>query len=211
MRTPAPACLALALLLGQPGCRAMLYPAARAFGAPAEGELKDCRAAFGRLQAGRGTVRIVVYPACNPVRMDPALGPGSAPLLQVKLQAGGFGGAAAAAAGPGLAATPYGGNQLRYSWDRAHAYGAWIRAARPEGEFFLFTEVVASPEGRIHGLHAYVLDASGTVAYHRLMNSHHFGPAGPAGQTEALELLLQAFLRDLQRPALEVFPRWGVG
>jgi hypothetical protein len=203
--------LCIALMVPQPGCKAMLYPAARAFGSPAESELKECRAACERLKAGRSTIRIVVFPACNPVLADPTVGPGSAPRILAELQAGGFANAALATSEPSLAIMSYGGNQMRYSWNRAHAYGKWIRKVHPEGEFFFFAEVVASPKGRINGIHAYVLDARGTVAYHRLMNSHHFGKDNPAGQAQALEILLKVFVQDLKRPTLELFPRWGVG
>lgn len=199
------------LLASQPAWKAVLYPAARAFGSPSERELKACRAACERLKASPATARIVVFPSCNPVLADPKIGPESAPLILAKLHAGGFGNAVLATSEPGLAITPYGGNQMRYSWNRAHAYGAWIRQARPEGEFFFFAEVASGPSGRVHGIHGYVLDAQGTVAYHRLMNSHHFGKAGPVGQAEALELLMKVFLKDLQRPVLELFPKWGVG
>jgi hypothetical protein len=208
---PATFLFASLLLAPQPACKVLLYPAARAFGAPSERDLKACRLACERLKASPAAARLVVFPARNPVRVDPQIGPDSASLLLAKLQAGGFGNAVLATADPGLPVTPYGGNQLRYSWDRARAYGAWIKQARPEGEFFFFAEVAAGPSGRVNGLHAYVLDAEGTVAYHRLMNSHHFGQPGPAGQAEALELLVKHFLKDLPRPALELFPKWGVG
>lgn len=203
-----PALLAL-LLMTAPACKPLLYPAARAFGSPAESYLKDCRAAFERLQAGRSTLRLVVHPAADPRR--PQAYPGTAEQAVARLRNAGWARCEAATDPPPVASTPLGHNQLRYLWTRARAYRQWAAAEHPAGEALLCLEVFAGPTGEIAGAHLYVIEPSGQVAYVRLMNSHHFGPHPPAGAGEAVALLVKAFLRDLQRRSDEVFPPYGVG
>ena len=203
--------LALLFLAGVPACKPMLYPAARAFGSPSEGELKKCRTAFIRLKDARATARIVVYAAIDPVgtRKDPFAG--TAELLAEQLKEKGWTHCSCASGVPSVQPTPLLRNQLRYTWSRAHLYGRWVETTRPEGDFFLFLEVLAPPANGIIGIQCYVVDASGQVAYARLMNSHHFGGTTPKDPETACRLILRAFLRDLERRAEEVFPPYGVG
>lgn len=203
--------LVLLLLSGSQGCRVMAYPFARAFGAPSEGELKACRQAFEHMKAQRSSARVLVFPAIEPVRGG-ELGSGEATeRAAARLRAGGFSAARAAQVRPTVAPTPLGANQLRFAWDRAHAYAAWIRTTQPEGDFHLFLEVLVAPSGGIIGVQCHVLDGSGQVAYERLMNSHHFGSAPPKTPEDACAWILRTFLRDLDRPAESVFPPYGVG
>lgn len=202
------ACLVL-LLLAAPGCKPMLYPLARAFGGAPESELKLRRAAFDRLKARQATARIRVAPVLDPRRDQPPASDTAAGLV-AQLQADGWAGASALAAAPAVAPTPLGRNQLRYLQTRAGAYSAWVKAARPEGDYLVVVEVL-SGSGGIGGIQCYVLECSGQVAYLCLQNSHHFGAHRPADAQAAGQLALRLLARDLQRKPEEVYPPWGVG
>lgn len=204
-----PACLALLLLPFHQGCKPLLYPLARAFGGAPESELKLRRAAFERLKSQRTTARILVAPVLDPRREQPPVA-GSAASLVEQMRANGWSGAAALAAAPAVAATPLGRNQLRYLQTRAGAYSEWAKAARPQGDFLVIVEVLSGSAG-IGGIHCYVLERSGQVAYLCLQNSHHFGADRPADAEAAGRLALRLLARDLERTAEEVYPPWGVG
>lgn len=204
-----PACLALLLLPGTQGCKPMLYPLARAFGGASESELKLRRAAFERLKAQRASARILVAPVLDPRREQPTA-PGAAAGLVEQLRSDGWAGASALAAAPAVAATPLGRNQLRYLQTRASAYAAWAKATRPDADYLVIVEVLSGSAG-IGGIHCYVLERSGQVAYLCLQNSHHFGADRPADAQAAGRLALRLLARDLQRKAEEVYPPWGVG
>jgi hypothetical protein len=206
-----PSLLSLLLLPGIQGCAPMMYPLARAFGSPAESELKKCRVAFERLKAERATARILAYQALEPVGARVGGFPGTAEQTTERLRAHGFSAVRAVADPPRIKPTPLGANQLRYVWTRAHAYGAWVQSVRPEGDYHLFLEILAPPSGGILGAHCYILDGMGQVAYRRLMNSHHFGNHPPQDPEAACGLILQILLQDLERPADSIFPPYGVG
>jgi hypothetical protein len=193
------------------GCTVMVYPFARAFGSPSESELKQCRVAFERLKAGRFTVRTVVYPAADPVGMRKDAYPGTAVLMAEQLRAKGWTNCTTAPTTPPVEPRRLGANQLRYAWNRAHAYGQWVRTARPEGDFHLFVEILSDPSGNIIGIQAYVLDASGQVAYERLLNSHQFGGNPPKNPEAACQLILRVLLNHLDQADPCIFPPYGVG
>jgi hypothetical protein len=199
--------LLLLLSLGLVGCKPLLYPVARAFGSPSEGELARCRRAFERLKARESASRVVVYPVSDP-RGRGLEGATEAAARTVEIL--GSTGCRSAAEVPPVPPLPLGSNQMRYVWNRAHAYEAWVRQARPAGDFFLFLEVMQAPSGEVMGCHIYVVDASGQIAYTRLMNSHHFGNT-LSGPTAACERLSRQLLLDLKKPANQVFPPYGVG
>ena len=206
-----PLLLPLLLLPFIQGCVLMVYPLARAFGSPSESELKRCRAAFEHLKAGRFTARIVVYPALDPVGMRKEAYPGTALLMTQQLQAKGWTNCSTAPTAPPVEPRRLGANQLRYAWKRAHAYGQWVRTARPEGDFQLFVEVLSSPSGNIIGIQCYALDASGQVAYERLLNSHQFGGKPPKNPEAACRLMLQILLNHLNQADPCISPPYGVG
>lgn len=193
------------------GCTAMAYPFARAFGSPSESELKQYRSAFARLQAGRLIARIVVYPATDPVGLRQEAYTGSAELMTEQLRAKGWTNCTTTSTPPPVEASPLGHNQLRYAWNRAHAYGQWVKTTRPEGDFHLFVEILSSSSNNIIGIHCYVLDAAGQVAYERLLNSHHFGRNTPRDAEAACQLILRGFLNNIDQPAERIFPAYGVG
>lgn len=203
--------LLLLLLPVMQGCKFLLYPAARAFGGPSEGELKRCRTAFDRLKAGRANHRLKLYPTVDPLGRWKQGYPETPDVLAQQLRVTGWQSCSITTTLPGVEPTPLGHNQMRYSWNRARAYGAWVASAHPEGDFHLFTEVLSHPSGAVIGIHLYVVDASGQLAFQRLMNSHHFGGNVPADPLAAALRILRIFMRDIDRPADEVFPPYGVG
>lgn len=206
-----PALALLLVLASGTGCRPMLYPFARAFGSPSEGELRERRAAFNRLKAQRGTWRILVHPMVDPTGRRTEPFPGSADAAAAILRDRGLAGAAGADNPPTVPAQALGSNQLRYLQARARAYGGWMKEARPPADAAVFMEVLVDRAGTIAGLHLVVVEASGQVAYTRLFNSHHFGPNPPAGADAACRLLARVLLRDLERPAEELHPPYGIG
>ena len=207
------ALLAGLLMLGPSmGCKAMLYPMARAFGGPSEAELKHCRAAFNRMKVGFRTVPVVVFPAVVP--MSPGGTPlaGSDTLLLGGLRKGGVAQALGAKVTPEVASSPLGHNQMRYAWDRARAYGAWVKRAHPEGEYLVFTEILQSKDGAIHGMMVYVTEGSGQIAYLSLWNSHHFAQGkAPRDVAAACDLIVTRLLAALNQEATVLFPPYGVG
>jgi hypothetical protein len=206
--------LLLLLLLLLPviqGCALMVYPFARAFGSPSEGELQQCRVAFECLKAGRFTARIVAYPATDPVGMRKDEYPGTALLMAEQLRSKGRTNCTTAPAAPLVEPRPLGHNQLRYAWSRAHTLSQWVKTAQPKGDSHLFVEILSTHSGNIIGIQGYVVDASGHVAYERLLNSHQYGENPPKDTEAACQLILRLFLNCLDQPAERIFPPYGVG
>jgi hypothetical protein len=208
-RTTALTCLLL--LLPQAGCKPLLYPVARAFGGPSEGELKNCRLAFDGLKASISKARIVVFPALNPTGRRSAPFSGTGEVLAAALREQGAVGARMAEGPADLTATRLGSNQMRYTWERARAWGEWVRTSHLEGDYFLFVEILEGPPGKVAGIQAYVVDASGQAAYVHLMNSHHFKGQPPQDAGAACELAEKGLFRHLQMMADAFFPPYGVG
>lgn len=207
---PALSCL-LVLVAPQFGCKSMLYPLARAFGSPSEGELKRCRATFEQFKSQRGTARIVVHSALDPRGPQGAWEPRTADQLVALMQQQGMPHAVPVPAPKDIDPTPLGANQMRYTWKRAHAYADWIRRTRPEGDFFVFVELLRHPAGEIVGIQTYVLAASGDIAYARQLNSHQFGRPAISDPQSAIDFLHGVLQSALSRPADAVFPPYGVG
>lgn len=199
------------LVLGGVGCKPMLYPLARAFGSPSEGELKLRRAAFTRLKTTYATAQVRLYPVVDPMRPDHRFAQGLPDRGADMLRNHGWAGAQGVPARPEVAPLPLGHNQLRYQQTRAKAYSDWARTTKPAGDFLIIVEVLSGPDGKVGGIHAYVLEASGQVAYTRLWNSHHFGPQPPANGAEAFRLALRRLHEDLQLTPEQVHPPYGVG
>ncbi len=206
-----PLLLTLLVLPGTQGCKPMLYPVARAFGGPSESELKLRRAAFDRLKAARATAKVLVYPALRPAHPEREAYLATAGLAVELLQGYGWAHCQAASAPPTIPATPLMRNQLSYVQTRARAYSEWAKTARPEADFLVILEVLVRPEGGIVGVHCYVLEASGQVAYARQFNSHHFGASSIDLPANAVGFALRELSWDVQRPADQVHPPYGVG
>ncbi len=194
----------------QQGCAPLLYPVAQAFGSPSEGELSRRRLAFDRLKARKESARILIHPLVDPLGLT-QVAPNTAELLVELLRAEGWASAAAARTPPRIPSKALGRNQLRYVQDRAEAYTLWAQSMPPDCDFFVVVEAFPVGEGRLGGVHCYVLEASGQVAYTRLFNSHHFGPEAAWNRNAACQMAVRALVRDLQRPALEVHPPYGIG
>jgi hypothetical protein len=199
------------LLFALPACRPMLYPAARAFGSPSEDELKRCRVAFEQFKARPAQAQIVVHEVVDPRGSGATRHLQAAGCLAASFQAQGLANVSPAAFRPEVDPTPLGRNQLRYTWRRAHAYGDWIERMRPEGDYFVFVEMLPRPSGEIVGIQTYILDRTGAVAYARLLNSHHFGRPALKDSQEGITFLLQVLQKDLVRRGTELFPPYGVG
>jgi hypothetical protein len=206
-----PLLLTLLVLPVIQGCKPMLYPVARAFGGPSEGELQLRRAAFERLKAARSTARVLVHPAFRPAAANREAYPATAHLAAELLQGYGWTHCQAVRTPPPLPATPLMRNQLRYVQTRARAYSDWAKTSRPDADFLVILEVLVRPEGGIVGIHCYVLEATGQVAYARQFNSHHFGAQSIDLPANAVGFALRALSLDIQRPADQVHPPYGVG
>ncbi len=206
-----PLLLTLLVLPASQGCKPMLYPLARAFGSPSEGELQLRRAAFDRLNAARTTTKVLVYPAFRPAHPAQEAYPATADLAAELLQGYGWAHCTAVKVPPALPATPLMRNQLRYVQTRARCYSDWAKTARPEADFLVILEVLVQPTGGIVGVHCYVLEASGQVAYARQFNSHQFGAPSIDLPANAVGFALRELSMDIQRPADQVHPPYGVG
>jgi len=115
-----------------------------------------------------------------------------------------------ASAAPTAAPTKFGHNQMRYTWERAAAYGQWVKDTHPAGDFLWVCEIWGH-EGKVAAIQVYVLDASGQIAYCRLYNSHQFGPNLPLAGDEPIKLLVKQLFKDLPRDPKQIFPPYGVG
>ena len=201
----------LPLLLGTQACKPILYPLARAFGGPSEGELKLRRVAFDHLKAAKDTARILVYPMVDPRRAKSPYDAATADSAAALARGEGLVGAVAATVHHTVPPSDLGGNQMRYTQDRAKAYAAWTAAHRPDADFVMFLEAMTDAAGSVGGIQIYVLEASGQVAYVRLYNSHHFNGTPPNGADNVCGVMLRTLKRDLQRLATDVHPPYGVG
>ncbi len=199
------------------GTEMLLYPLARAFGGPRESELVKCREGFRHFQADFTTRPITVLPvlsrpdyssvdqrsAWSPERaaalaaaIHRAARPGMDPTLRLE------------ATEPGVPASDFGHNQMRYLWSRGARYSAHIQTVRPTGDYFLFTEIFAFGE-YVSGIQVYVLSESGQIVYCRLFNSHHFGDHLPVNG--AYRLIARRMFDDLGKQPEEIFPPYGIG
>lgn len=188
----------------------LMYPLARAFGSPSESELAKCRQAFEQMQTRLGTSRVVVQPVMfvdgpqRDWRRDLA--------ESIIQQAGTRTGAKleVSSSAPTAAPAKLGHNQMRYLWERAAAYGRWVKEAHPAGDYFLVSEVWGR-DGQVAAIHVFVFDATGQIAYCRLFNSHQFGPKLPLAGDEPIKLFVNQLFKDLPRDPKQIFPPYGVG
>lgn len=214
--------LALAATLFSPlhaGAEVLFYPFARAFGGPAESELKQCRVAFAKLQSDFATSRVLVQPVlvrpgATSLEDERAWRPGMAQnLVNAIRREGGMNYGLGLKVQPAVAsvgATEFKHNQLRYLWSRAGEYAKSLKAAKPAGDYLMFVEIFG---GRDHvgAIQVYLFDASGQLAYCRLFNSHQFGNDLSVGTGAALTFIAQRLLEDLRKTPEMVFPPYGVG
>lgn len=192
------------------GTEILLYPLARAFGSPSESELARCREAFRQLQSGLATGRVAVLPVLlvdgshREWRPDLA----EAIIREAALRSPAkFEGVAVV---PVVAPAQIGHNQLRYLWERADVYAAWVKSAPPAGDWVWVVEIWGH-NGKVGAIHVYLLDARGQVAYCRLYNSHQFGPNLPLQGDATIKLFVRRLFEDMQKTPEQVFPPYGVG
>ena len=111
---------------------------------------------------------------------------------------------------PKVASPPRFHNQLRYLSKRSTVYRDLIKAAHPAGDYVLVTEILGGG-GKVGAIQIYLFDASGQVAYSRLLNSHQFGPNLPLAGEDAVKLIVNTFFDNLKWDAKKLFPPYGVG
>lgn len=194
------------------GCGVALYPVARAFGSPSEEELASCRTRLREMQGSLPTAKLTVHP---PYMIRGSRGqwePTATGSVVEALRSRGFedvGGTEALPAAPFQAP---GHNQLRYTWQRAHAYAAWARGAQLGPGWHLFADFIVLGD-QLAGIGIYVTDAEGNLALVRILNSHHDEWKVVAqGLTESgCAMLVDVLLRSLKIPAERLYPPYGVG
>jgi hypothetical protein len=206
--------LSLAGVPAPAGDGILLYPLSRLFGGPSESELVRCRAAFTRLQTEIGRSRVRVMPVlCADSSDQTARHRWRADLAGALARDIAAGGAAAVEPCPEIPGvnppTPF-RNQLRYLMSRSALYGAWVGKEHPPGDYFVVAEILGG-RGKVGAIQIFVFDASGQVAYRRLLNSHQFGPDLPLAGGTAVQLIARTLLADLRKSATQVFPPYGVG
>lgn len=166
--------LLLAVLLPlHEGCSALLSPFARAFGAPSERELQGWRASFDRLKTTHATSRVRVFPIVD--LGAGSLGAPTSARLTHLLQQKGWTHAHPAPTPPPLFAHEPFHNQMRFVVSRARTYAAWAKSQPQDADFLLLVEMLQDRQGKAAGIHVYVLEGSGQIAYVGWMNSHTLG------------------------------------
>ncbi|HVZ64061.1 MAG TPA: hypothetical protein VG936_05685 [Lacunisphaera sp.] len=193
------------------GCEILLYPLARAFGAPPESELVRCRQAFQQLQAHLRESRVPVQPVF-------CVGGGRAVWRRMTAVALAREASDQTRAdlvvprngAPAVPPTEFGHNQLRYLWTRAAVYTDWVKANPPAADYVWIAEIFGHG-GKVGAIQVYILDAGGQVAYCRLFNSHHFGSNLPLESDAAVQLIVRSFFEDLKKSAEQIFPPYGIG
>jgi hypothetical protein len=192
------------------GCHQVLYPLARAFGAPPESDLAVCRAAFQDLKGALAHSRVQVEPIhfaqgnTRQWRYDLAESLVREARSHTPAQF------AVAPMAPDVVPTLFGRNQLRYLWERGRVYADWVKAT-PRGADYIWCVEIFGREGKLTAIQAYLIDAKGRLAYCTLFNSHHFGRNVPLEGDEALRLVVTRLFADLQVDPLKLFPPYGVG
>jgi hypothetical protein len=201
------------------GAEFLLYPFARAFGGPAESELKQCRVSFAKLQADFATSRVLVQPVlvqpgAKSLEDQQAWRPGMAHnLVNAIRREGGMNYGLGLNVQPAVAsvgATEFKHNQLRYLWSRAEEYGKCLRAAKPAGDYVMFVEIFGGRDN-VGAIQVYLFTASGQLAYCRLFNSHQFGNGLGFASDRAVTFIAKRLLEDLRKSPEMVFPPYGVG
>ena len=110
------------LLLGVcSGCKATLYPAARAAGSPAEREHAPCRIHLREMQSSLPEAKITVHPFCVITRGEGRWEASATAGVVEALKSRYFKDVAAEDHLPTVSVEAPGHNQLRFTWRRAHA------------------------------------------------------------------------------------------
>ena len=94
----------------------------------------------------------------------------------------------------------WGHNQARMLRDSAEDFAKYVVAHGIETDDALLPEYLTGGEGYVGGIHCYMLDAEGTVAYAVLLNSHHkpFYEADPQTIADCTAVLIGVLREDLK-------------
>ena len=167
--------------------------AAGACGSVIEDEARDA------FRARLGSASFTVYPAYLHAPSGDSWDRASADELAAAIVAAGWGQAAAAADEVPVKSEP-GMNQARMWRESAQSFAAWAAAHPPATDYAIVAEYLGfDPSGAREaiGIHAYVVDRSGTLVDGILLNSHHEGFAAAHPKTAAqCTGVLVAALRD---------------
>jgi hypothetical protein len=210
---------ALLICFSLASCTPMcLYPLARAFGGPKESELKVIRESFSRMQRDLPSSKLAVYPSCLTSFEKHEWKPETPELMidlfrdEHRIETH------AVKTHPDVAFMPAGRNQMRFMWDRARAYAAWIRDAHPvpEGEYAMFTDFICPSDSNcryVGGVHVYITDSMGNICYTTLINSKHeiYQKTQPDSLHDCCAMAVERFFVGLKKDAIELFPPYGVG
>ncbi len=93
----------------------------------------------------------------------------------------------------------WGHNQARMLRESAEAFAAYIGEHDIQTDYALLPEYLTGSGGGVGGIHCYLLDAEGTVAYAGLLNSHHrmFTDANPKTTEDCTGVLINMLREDL--------------
>lgn len=95
----------------------------------------------------------------------------------------------------------WGMNQAKMLRESAEAFAAHIKTHPIETDYAMLAEFLIGGAGNAVGIHGYVLDADGTVAFALLLNSHHkaFAAANPQTVEECTALFIQVLNAHLEK------------
>ncbi len=95
--------------------------------------------------------------------------------------------------------TEWGMNQAKMLRHSAGDFGQFVRENKIDTEYALLAEYLFGGRGRVQGVHLYVVDQEGTVAYAILANSHHqaFKAVDPQDVADCTEIVRRIIADDM--------------
>ncbi|UCF34604.1 MAG: hypothetical protein JSV78_04730, partial [Phycisphaerales bacterium] len=99
-------------------------------------------------------------------------------------------------------AGPWHMNQAQMLAESAASFGGYLQDNPAESDYALLAEYLIGPRA-VMGIHCYVIDGDGRIAYVVLLNSHHspFSEADPQTVEDCTEVLLSVLREDLVQQA----------
>lgn len=196
----------------------ILYPLSRAFGGLKESELKVIRESFSRMQRDLLSSQLAIYPSCLTSFEKHEWKP-ETPEMIIDLFRDEHGiETYAVKTHPDVAFLPVGRNQIRFMWDRARAYAAWVRDTHPvpEGEYAMFTDFICPPDSNcryVGGVQVYITDSTGHICYTTLINSKHeiYQKTQPDSLDDCCAMVVKRFLLGFKHDVMQEFPPYGIG
>lgn len=97
---------------------------------------------------------------------------------------------------------PWHMNQAQMLQESAASFGGYLEDNPAESDYALLAEYLLGPR-TVMGIHCYVIDGEGRIAYVVLLNSHHnpFSEADPQTVEDCTEVLLSVLREDLVQQA----------